>query len=79
MKTVTFTEFRKHASDLLSDVEQGQTLVVIRHGKPIAKVCPISSAADAGLSWKGPGLRLSVKGTSLSAAILEGRTRENVL
>jgi len=79
MKTVTFTEFRKHASGLLSDVEKGETVLVVRHGRPIAEVRPISSAADTGPSWRRPGLRLSAKGTSLSAAVLEERTGENVL
>lgn len=30
-------------------------------------------------AWKKPGLRLTVKGASLSAAIIEERGRENVL
>lgn len=79
MKTVTFTEFRNHASGLFSDVEKGEVLVVIRHGKPIAEVSPVSSLEDHSPSWKRPGLRLSAKGVSLSTAILEERTRENVL
>ena len=79
MKTVTFTEFRNHASDLFSDVEKGEVLVVIRHGKPIAEVSPVSSSEDYSPSWKRPGLRLSAKGTSLSAAILEERAREDIL
>ena len=76
MKTVTFTEFRKNASVLLSDVEEGEVLIVVRHGKPIAEVSPVSSPRPA---WKDPALRLSVKGAELSAAILEERSNENVL
>jgi prevent-host-death family protein len=34
MKTVTFTEFRRHASTLLTEVEQGQTVIIVRHSKP---------------------------------------------
>lgn len=78
MKTVTFTEFRKHASSLFSAVEDGEILVVLRHGKPIAEITPVSRHA-AIPSWKRPGLRLSVEGTNLSSAILEERERENVL
>jgi len=40
LKTVTFTEFRKNASSLFSDVEKGETLLVLRHGKPIAEIFP---------------------------------------
>ena len=78
MKTITFTEFRKHASSLFSAVEDGEIIVVLRHGKPIAEISPVSQKNDAP-SWKKPGLRLSVKGTELSSAILEERERENVL
>ena len=61
MKTVTFTEFRKRASELFSDVERGEVLVIIRHGKPIAEVTPVSSS-DSLPTWKQPALRLSSKG-----------------
>ncbi len=78
MKTITFTEFRKHASRLFSAVEDGEIIVVLRHGRPIAEISPVSQTAGLP-SWKKPGLRLSVKGTELSSAILEERKRENVL
>jgi len=78
MKTVTFTEFRKNASNLFSAVEGGEIIVVLRHGKPIAEISP-PSMPDSLPSWKKPGLRLSIKGTKLSTAILEERERENVL
>lgn len=78
MKTVTFTEFRKNASELFSDVEHGEVLVIIRHGKPIAEVSPVSSS-DSLPAWKQPALRLLAGGVSLSAAILGERADENVL
>jgi antitoxin (DNA-binding transcriptional repressor) of toxin-antitoxin stability system len=79
MKTVTFTEFRKHASSLFSDVEKGEILIVLRHGKPIAEIIPVSPEATAAPSWKRPGLKLAAKGASLSVAILQERESENVL
>lgn len=79
MKTVTFTEFRQHASGLFSDVENGETVLVVRHGRPIAEVCPISSGGATEPSWKRPGLRLAADGASLSEAILEERASEDVL
>ena len=73
MTTVTFTEFRKRASGLLSEVEKGDVFVILRHGKPIAELGPVGSDQSRQPSWKRPGLRLSVSGASLSKAILEER------
>ena len=79
MKTVTFTEFRNNASGLFSDVENGQALIVLRHGRPIAEINPVSNATRRVPSWRRPGLRISVRGDGLAAAILEDRKRANVL
>ena len=79
MKTVTFTEFRKHASGLFSDVEGGENLVVLRHGKPIAEISPVSPNPEGTLFWKRRGLRLTAKGAALSTAIIEERRGEDVL
>lgn len=73
MKTINFTEFRNHASDMMNEVERGETLLVVRHGRPIAEVSP---ATDQQPSWKRPALRLSIKGASLAAAIIEDREHE---
>ncbi len=72
MKTVTFTEFRKHASALFSDVEAGEIIQVVRHGKTIAEIVPVD---DSRLepSWKKPVARLSVKGDGLAETILKER------
>ena len=78
MKTVSFTEFRKNASGFFSDVEEGEVLVILRHGKPIAEVSPVSSA-DHVPAWKRPALRLATGGAGLSAAILGERADEGVL
>lgn len=78
MTTVTLTEFRSHASGMLSRVEHGETLLVLRHGRPIAEVTPIVSQNKEQSSWKRPALRLSAKGMSLSATILAERDHESV-
>jgi len=78
MTTVTLTDFRSHASGMLTRVEHGETLVVLRHGRPIAEVSPVTEANDTQPSWKRQALRISTKGEGLSAAILEERTREDV-
>ncbi len=72
MKTINFTEFRKHASEVLDSVEKGETIRVLRHGKPIAKIVPEDTPREAP-AWKRPGLRLIAPGASLSKAILKER------
>lgn len=78
MKTVTLTEFRNQASGMLTEVEHGETLIVLRHGRPIAQVSPVADHPESQPSWKSPALRLSIKGEGLSQAILEERDRESL-
>ncbi len=72
MKVINFTEFRKNASGILSEVEMGETVQILRHGKPIAEIAPASGHSQIP-SWKKPGLRLQLKGGTLSEAIIEER------
>ena len=76
MKTVTFTDFRKKASGFITEVEHGETLVLLRRGKPIAEIIPFSDRSERTPSWKEPGIHLEMKGTDLSSAILEEREAE---
>lgn len=73
MKTVQFTEFRRQASQFLDEVELGETLIVMRHGRPVAEISPMRVAGAAAPSWKREPLRLGRSGASLSAAILAER------
>ena len=73
MRTVRFTEFRNNASRYLTEVENGESLRIIRHGKAIAEVTPPSLDIDKTPAWRKKGLKLSVKGKSLSSAVLEER------
>ena len=79
MTTVTLTEFRCRASGMLTRVENGETLIVLRHGRPIAEVSPVANDESKQPSWKRPALRLTAKGAALSSAILEDRTGEGIL
>ena len=78
MTTVTLTDFRSHASGMLTRVEHGETLVVLRHGRPIAEISPVVEKESTLPSWKRQALRLSTKGVGLSSAILEDRAHEDV-
>ena len=73
MKTIAFTDFRKRASDFITEVEHGETLVLLRRGKPVAEVVPFSDKARRTPAWKQPGIRLRIQGSDLSSAILEER------
>ena len=73
MKTITFTDFRKRASGFITEVEHGETLILLRRGKPVAEIIPFSDGAQSLPSWKQPGIRLRAKGSDLSSAILEER------
>ena len=73
MKTVTFTDFRKKASAFLTEVEHGESIILLRRGKHIAEIIPFSDRDRQIPSWKRPGIRLQIKGSDLSSAILEER------
>jgi len=77
MKTVSFTDFRKKASTYFSNVEQGETLIIVRHGKPIAEISPVEGTEPGIPAWKRPGIKLVLKGASLSHAIMEERKSYN--
>ena len=72
MKVVTFTEFRQNATTYFDVVEKGETVKVLRHGKAIAEVIPAQSE-ERMVSWRQPGLKMSIKGASLSREILRER------
>jgi len=78
MKNVTLTEFRSHASGMLTQVEHGETIIVLRHGRPIAEISPVVDQTNSRPSWKKSALRLSTKGSGLSSAIVEEREREGI-
>ena len=73
MKTISFTDFRKKASGFISEVEHGETLVLLRRGKPVAEIVPFSDETLQKPSWKKSVPRLRIKGSTLSSAILNDR------
>lgn len=40
MRTIQASEAKTHFLRLLDDVEKGETIVITRHGKPVAQVSP---------------------------------------
>jgi antitoxin (DNA-binding transcriptional repressor) of toxin-antitoxin stability system len=72
MKTLTVTGLRKHISEIMDHVERGERIRVLRQGKAIADIVP-ADVREATPAWKRPGLRLVVKGESLTNAVLAER------
>lgn len=44
MRTIQASEAKAKLLSLLDDVEKGETLVITRHGKPIARIVPDDDA-----------------------------------
>jgi prevent-host-death family protein len=71
MKQITFTEMRNHAKQYFDIVESGESVRVLRNGKPIADIVPV--VADLP-SWKRREAQpLVLDGVAVSRWILEER------
>lgn len=71
MKQATFSELRNHAKHYFDIVESGESVRILRNGKPIADIVPLPNDLP---SWKRRVTRpLVIDGCSLSRLILEER------
>lgn len=71
MRETTFTELRSHAKAWFDLVEAGETVRVLRNGKPIAEIHPIAPQLP---SWKRrPAHPLAIGGAEISRLILDER------
>lgn len=71
MRQATFTEVRNHAKTYFDIVEAGESVRVLRNGKPIADIVPVIADLP---SWKRRKAQpLVIDGVSLSRIILEER------
>lgn len=53
MQTLPLSEFRANASAMLDLVEKGETVRILRHGKPVADLVPVQAASAQKVpSWK---------------------------
>ena len=73
MKIVTFSQLRNNAKKYFDAVENGETVEVYRHGKPVAIVSPVAGKPA------GPRRNLfdpiRIPGVSASKLIIEERRR----
>jgi len=71
MKQATFTEVRNHAKQYFDLVALGESVRVLRNGKPIADIVPVMAELP---SWKRRQAQpLLLDGVSVSRMILEER------
>jgi prevent-host-death family protein len=54
MRSVPLSEFRANASALLDQVEKGESLRILRHGKPVAEIVPPRPVEVKLPAWKLP-------------------------
>ena len=77
MHILPLSEFRANASAMLDLVEQGETVRIMRHGKPVADLVPVQDPAPARVpSWKRTIMPLEYvrpDGKTLAQLIIEER------
>jgi len=74
MKQVTFTEVRNHAKQYFDIVVSGESVRVLRNGKPIADIVPVAAELP---SWtRRAALPLLLDSVSVSSMILAEREAE---
>ena len=56
MLALPLSEFRAHVSEMLDRVQRGETVRILRHGKPVAELVPVREGdpAEQLPSWKRP-------------------------
>lgn len=53
--TIALSEFRANTSAMIDRVEKGETVRILRHGKPVAELVPIEPQAEQKIPrWKVP-------------------------
>ncbi len=72
MLTIPLSEFRQHSRQYIDAVEEGESIILIRHSRPVAQVIPVKNQPERIPSWKKPGIHLN-KSFSLSDQILKER------
>ena len=79
MQTFALSEFRANVSAMVDLVEKGETVRILRHGKPVAELVPPQSGeAEAAKvpRWKLPFEPVVLQhGSQLSQAVLDERDK----
>jgi len=74
VKQATFSELRKNAKFFFDMVEAGESVRILRNGKPVADLVPTTAEMP---SWKRRNVQpLVIEGVSVSQMILYERQAE---
>ena len=77
MHSLPLSEFRANVSAMLDLVEQGQTVRILRHGKPVAELVPVKAETREALpAWKraiAPACAARADGKTVAQLLLEDR------
>lgn len=63
MREVQASDAKTHLPQLLDDVERGETVVITRHGRPIARLVPEADRRQAEIDEAMEGIRALRKRT----------------
>ncbi len=57
MREVQASDAKAHLPSLLDEVERGETLIITRHGKPIARIVPEADRRQADIDQAIDGIK----------------------
>jgi prevent-host-death family protein len=63
MNFLKFTDFRNHSKEYFDKIEHGSSFIIIRKGKPVAKITPYN---ESNAGWKRDHLKIKLKGAKTS-------------
>ncbi|MEO7940443.1 MAG: type II toxin-antitoxin system prevent-host-death family antitoxin [Burkholderiaceae bacterium] len=80
MQELPLSEFRANAASVLDRVQQGETVRILRHGKPVADLVPVREVeVDRLPNWKQVFAPVQLPpGVSLSHAVLESHGERGI-
>jgi prevent-host-death family protein len=58
MNYLKFTDFRNHSKEYFDKVEHGSSFIIIRKGKPVAKIIPFNESI---MGWKRENVKIKLK------------------
>ena len=74
MNYLKFTDFRNRSKEYFDKVEHGSSFIIIRRGKPIAKIVPFNESFSG---WKRETIKVKLKNSkSTLDYIMQERTEK---
>ena len=58
MNFLKFTDFRNNSKEYLDKVENGDSFIIIRQGKPVAKIIPFNNETQG---WKREHVKIKLR------------------